>query len=562
MLKKPWLNFYEAHVPEYLDYPDTTLPAALAKTTRENPDFPFLIFMDRVLTYREVNRAADRLALSLQQLGLGRGDRLALHLPNCPQFVIGYFAALRLGAIVVPCNPVYTARELTHQLNDAGAGMAITLSATYPLVKKIRPDTALKQVIVVRIKEYFPAIKKLLFGLLLEKKRGHKVDISTDADTTYFSDLLARNDETTFSPAEISSDDTAILMYTGGTTGLSKGAQLTHRNIMTNAYMVRVWANVVDRPVKILASLPLFHSYGMTTCLNPSALGPGTIILVPDPRDADDILKNIQKHRPAMYPGVPALYVAINNHLDVDKYDLSSLELCNSGAAALPPEVCLRFEALTGGRLVEGYGLSEASPITHGNPAFGDSRIGSVGLPWPDTEAKIVDVESELEVTEPGMPGELCVRGPQVMKGYWNSPTETANALRPDPDGRGPWLHTGDIATMDEDGYFRIVDRLKDMILGAGGFNIYPREIEDVLFEHPKVLEAAAAGIQVEGKGERVKAFVVLKPGETATEEEILTFCRQNLAPHKIPRFVEFRDSLPKSQVGKVLRRELVDKKE
>jgi len=558
MAEKPWLKYYEDHVPEHLDYPDTTLPAALAKTAQENPDFPYLIFMDRVLTYDEVNRAADRLALSLQQLGLGKGDRLALHLPNCPQFVIGYYAALRLGAIVVPCNPVYTARELTHQLNDSGATIAITLSATYPLIKKIRPDTSLQQVVVVQIKNYFPALKKLLFGLFMEKKRGHKVDIRGDTDAIYFSDLLEHKEDTSFEPAEINGEDTAILMYTGGTTGLSKGAQLTHSNILVNAFMVRVWANVEKRPVRILASLPLFHSYGMTTCLNPSALGPGTMILVPDPRDSNDILKNIHKHRPAMYPGVPALYVAINNHLDVDSYDLSSLELCNSGAAALPPEVCYRFEALTGGRLVEGYGLSEASPITHGNPAFGENRIGTIGLPWPDTEAKIVDIESGEEVEENGLPGELCVRGPQVMKGYWNSPTETANALRPDPDGRGPWLHTGDIATMDEDGYFRIVDRLKDMILGAGGFNIYPREIEDVLFEHPKVLEAAAAGVLVEGKGERVKAFVVLKPGETATQEEILDFCRQNLAPHKVPRYVEFRDGLPKSQVGKVLRRELV----
>jgi long-chain acyl-CoA synthetase len=296
----------------------------------------------------------------------------------------------------------------------------------------------------------------------------------------------------------------------------------------------------------------------MSTCLNPAALGPGTMILVPDPRDVEDILKSIHKHRPHMYPGVPALYVAIINHPDAAKYDLSSLDFCNSGAAPLPLEVQQRFQKLTGARLVEGYGLSEASPITHGNPAYGQSRIGTIGLPWPDTEVKIVDVETGERTVPVGETGELCVRGPQIMKGYWNMPTETANALRPDPDGGRPWLYTGDIASMDEDGYFRIVDRVKDMILGAGGYNIYPREVEEVLFEHPKVLEAAVAGVLVEGKGERVKAFVVLKPGQAATAGEIRDFCRENLAPHKVPTFVEFRDELPKSQVGKVLRRELV----
>jgi long-chain acyl-CoA synthetase len=296
----------------------------------------------------------------------------------------------------------------------------------------------------------------------------------------------------------------------------------------------------------------------MTMCMNSSIAGAGTMILVPDPRALDEILKTIHKQRPKYYPGVPAMYVAIVNHPKVHKYNLRSIKVCCSGAAPLPVEVQQRFQELTGARLVEGYGLSEASPVTHGNPAYGECRIGTIGLPWPDTEARIVDVDTGEKVLSPGEVGELCIRGPQVMKGYWNMPTETANVLRPDLTGGDSWLHTGDIATMDEDGYFKILDRKKDMILGAGGENIYPREIEDVLYEHPKVLEAAAIGVPVPGKGERVKVFIHLKEGQTATEEEIIAFCKKNLAPFKVPRYVEFREQLPKTLVGKILRRELV----
>jgi long-chain acyl-CoA synthetase len=348
-------------------------------------------------------------------------------------------------------------------------------------------------------------------------------------------------------------------MYTGGTTGLSKGAELTHRNILVNAHQGNVWANARDAEAVVLATLPLFHSYGMTLCMNCAVLIAGTIVLVPDPRDTEDIIKTIHRFRPTLYPGVPAMYVAINNYADLGKYDLSSIEACTSGAAPLPVEVQECFHRVTGGRLVEGYGLSEASPVTHGNPLFGDSRLGTVGIPWPDTEAKIVDVESGHDALPVGTEGELCVRGPQVMQGYWRMPTETANVLRDHGDGGAPWLHTGDIATMDEDGYFRIVDRKKEMILGAGGFNVYPREVEEVLYEHPKVLEAAAVGFPAGEKGERIKAFLVIKPGETVTPQEIIAFCRENLAPHKVPSAVEFRDQLPKTLVGKVLRRALRD---
>lgn len=555
---KPWLEFYEPHVPEHIEYPQKTLVEAMEETSQKFSDHTATIYKNRKITFGEQLEATNRFAAALQKLGVKKGDRVAIHLPNMPQFVIAYYAIMKIGGIVVPCNPVYTAREMKHQLNDSGAETIITLSAFYPTIKKIRHETKLRRVIVAKIKTYFPPFLRLLFTLLREKKSGHVVDISGDDHTFWFSDLIA---EAPHKPEAVGVtwDDTAVLMYTGGTTGVSKGAQLTHKNIFVNAYQVVVWINGLDEQNIILTSLPLYHSYAMTCCMNTGAITGGTSVLVPDPRDIDDVLKSIETHKPDFYPGVPALYVAINNHPDVDKYDLTSLKSCNSGAAPLPVEVQLRFHEITGARLVEGYGLSEASPVTHTNPAFGDSRIGTIGLPYPDTEVKIVDPESGEQVLGVGEVGELCIRGPQIMKGYWNMPTETANTLRVGPEGGDPWLYTGDMSVMDKDGYFQIVDRKKDMILGAGGFNIYPREIEDVLFEHPKVLEAAAVGVPIPDKGERVKIYIVLKEGETGTEQEFIEFCKENLAPYKVPKYVEFREELPKTLVGKVLRRVLLE---
>jgi long-chain acyl-CoA synthetase len=556
--EKPWLRFYESHVPEYINYPNMTLPVALEETALRHPHRPAMVFKGNWFSYQSFDQAVDRFTTALQRLGVERGDRVAVHLPNCPQFPVAYYAVLRAGGVVVPCNPIYTAREMRHQLVDSGAEVIVTLSAMYPIIKQIRSETQLRHVIVAKIKTYFPRFLKLLFTLFLEKRTGHRVDISDDADTSWFMDQLVA---ATSVPRRVpvAWDDTAVLMYTGGTTGVSKGAQLTHKNILVNACQANVWVNAGQEDESTLTTLPLYHSYGMTMCMNASVLAGGTMILIPDPRDTDDILKSIDKYRPAYYPGVPAMYVAINNHPRASRYDLGSIKACCSGAAPLPMEVQQRFQELTDGRLVEGYGLSEASPVTHGNPAYGESRIGTIGIPWPDTEVKIVDADTGETEVKVGEVGELCIRGPQVMKGYWNMPTETANVLRVHPEGGDPWLHTGDLARMDQDGYFQIVDRKKDMILGAGGYNIYPREIEDVLYEHPKVLEAAAAGVPVSGKGERVKVYVVLKPGQTATEEEIVEFCRENLAPYKVPKFVEFRDDLPKTLVGKILRRALVE---
>jgi long-chain acyl-CoA synthetase len=553
---KPWLRFYESHVAPNLEYPNSTLPDALRETARRCPDVPAMVFKGRRISYREHDAAIDRFAAALQSLGVRKGDRVAVHLPNCPQFIIAYYAALRCGAIVVPCNPIYTARELLHQLRDSGATVIVTLSSTYRLVRQIRDQTALKHVIVARIKTYFPPVLSLLFTLLLEKKGGHRLSLKGERDVSWFDDLLAHAAAAP-RPVPLTLDDTAVLMYTGGTTGLSKGAELTHRNILVNAHMVLVWVNAQEGRDATLSALPLFHSYGMTCCMNPGALRAGTAILIPDPRDLTDILKSIHAYHPTFYPGVPAMYAAIINHPQVGRYNLRSLKVCNSGAAPLPVEVQKRFGELTGARLIEGFGLSESSPITHSNTAYGENRIGTIGIPWPDTDARIVDADDGTRVLPPGEVGELCVRGPQVMRGYWNQAAETANVLRADPQGGGPWLFTGDLAKMDSDGFFQIVDRKKDMILGAGGYNIYPREIEEVLYAHPKVREAAALGMPVPEKGEEVVAIVALKEGESATAEEIIAFCKQNLAPYKVPRRVEFRADLPKTLVGKVLRRML-----
>ncbi|MBS3785094.1 MAG: long-chain fatty acid--CoA ligase [Anaerolineae bacterium] len=564
-MERPWLSHYEDGVPAEAEIPDYPVTQNLIKAAEEYPDGTALIFgnvveplgnklMDTTMSYRELLDLTYRFAAVLQRFGVGKGDRVAVHLPNCPQFLIAYYATLMVGGIVVPCNPQYVGREIENQLSDSGAETIITLSLTYPIVKGIRDQTPLKRVIVTNIKEYFPGLLKFLFTLATEKKEGHYQDISGDADTYWFQDVLADAPKRP-SDVDVDMEDTAVFMYTGGTTGVPKAAQLTHRNVQANAVQIHAWLPRMTRGEEsILTSLPLFHSYGMTTCMNLAIIAAGSMILIPNPRVMIHILKSINAHHPTLYPGVPAMYVAINNYPEIEKFDLSSIRACISGAAPLPVEVQQKFQQLTGARLVEGYGLSEATPVTHANPIFGENRVGTIGLPFPNTDAKIVDAETGEQDLAPGEVGELVVRGPQVMKGYWRMPTETANSLR---DG---WLHTGDLSRMDEDGYFQIVDRKKDMILGAGGYNIYPREVEEVFYEHPKVQEAAVVGVPVSAeKGERVKAYVVLKEGETASEEEMLAFCRENMAPYKVPSYVEFRDELPKTMVGKILRRVLLE---
>lgn len=548
-MDKPWLAKYEPHIPASITYPEKTLPQLLAESARRYPDRAATVFFKARLTYRQLDELVNRCAAGLQRMGVRKGDRVALLLPNTPQYVLAYYAILRAGGIAVPCNPLYVARELQHQIRDSGSRIIFTLSSFYHTVKEAQPGTPLEQIIVTNIKEYFPPLLRFLFTVAKEAKEGHRVDITADPTARWLQNFLATAPATS-KTVETGLDDTAVLLYTGGTTGTPKGAELTHRNIMANAVQTGVWFSAAPGEEIILSALPVSHSYGMTTAMNfPVAMG-GTMVLIANPRDIGDVLKNIQHCQPTAYPAVPTMYVAINNHPEVSKYNLRSIKACISGGAALPVEVQKRFQEITGARLVEGYGLSETSPVTHANPIYGENRIGTIGLPWPDTEARIVDVETGTRELPPGEIGELVVRGPQVMKGYWQRPEETAVALR---EG---WLYTGDVARMDADGYFQIVDRKKEMII-ASGFNIYPREIEEVLYEHPKVREAVAIGVPDPRRGETVKVFLALKEGQTATPEEIIEFCRGKMARFKVPAAVEFRSELPKTMVGKVLRRVL-----
>ena len=551
-MDKPWLRNYEPEVPATLKYPQTTLHYNLEQAARKHPDAPATIFMDAELNYAQLNELADRFAAGLQSLGVKKGDRVAVYVANSPQFIMAYYGALKAGAVVVPFNPLYGSSEVRHQLRDSGAETAVVMSRFYPIVKEVRSETPLKRVLVTNIKEYFPSLLRLLFTVVKETKEGDRQSIAGDPDTYWYQEFIG-NAPPRPSPVAVAPSDTAALIYTGGTTGVPKGAELSHFSLNANALQCRAWMHHCQEGQEtILAALPLFHSFGMTTCMNFAVLMSSAMLLIPNPREVASILEKVAKWHPTVFPGVPAMYLSFANFPNVGRYDIRSIRACLSGAAPLPPEIQERFSKLTGAHLVEGYGLSEAAPVTHANPVFGQGRPGSIGLPFPDTEARIVDIKTGTKEVPRGEPGELIVRGPQVMKGYWNMPGETANALR---DG---WLYTGDIATMDEDGYFRIVDRKKDMII-ASGYNVYPRDVEQVLYQHPKVMEAVAAGIPDGARGETVKAYIVLKPGETATPDEFIAYCRSKLAAYKVPEYVEFRTELPKTIVGKVLRRMLVE---
>jgi long-chain acyl-CoA synthetase len=569
-----WHQHYDPNVPTSLDYPRHPVDYFLRQTARQSPNHPAMIFggiapllgeQHRHITYGELDSLVERFAAGLQQLGLQKGERVVLYMPNCPQYVIAYYATLRAGGIVVPSNPLYTAREIEHQIKDAGASFAVVVSLLYGNLKQVRAHTSLKQVIVTNIKEYFPGLLKALFTVAKEKKDGHRVDISGEANTHWFQALLAAAPAQP-QPVDVVPEDTAVLMYTGGTTGVPKGAQLTHANVVANALQSTAWlsgAGTKPGEEVMLTALPLTHSYSMTVCMNVSVFGGHTQVIIPNPRDFTHLLSAINIHRPTILPGVPALYTAINNHPGVKsgQYNVKSIRACISGAAGLPVEVQQEFQRITGGRLVEGFGLSESSPVALANPLGSGGRIGAIGLPVSDTEVVLVDPETEQTEVGPNQPGVICIHGPQIMKGYWNMPTETANTLRRHADGK-LWLHTGDIAEMSEDGYFRVVDRKKDMILAAGGFNVYPRDIEERLYEHPKVMEAAVIGVPIGSTDQRAKAFVVLKDGQTTNAEEIIAWCRDGLAPYKVPKQVEFRAELPKTMVGKILRRQLMEDEE
>lgn len=549
MTDRPWLRFYDEGVPRTIAYPDIALHTFLDDTARRTPDAVATIFFDAKLTYRELSREADRFAAGLQTLGVGKGDRVALILPNCPQYVIAFYGALRAGAIVVPCNPLYTATELRHQIADAGARVAVVLSRAYPALREALPGTAVAEVVVTGIKDYMPPVLRALFTLFRERKEGHRVRLAPGHQT--FRAVLRLEERPT--PVAVGPSDLAALLYTGGTTGVPKGAMLSHRALVTNALQSQAWyPRTVAGRTRALAVMPFFHAYGLTVVMNAAIHGGYGLVLIPR-FDLEMILKAIDRYRPELFAGAPRVYVAVNNSPLAQKYDLRSIEACISGSAPLPAEVATEFERLThGGKVVEGYGLTEAAPVTHCNPILGRRKVGTIGVPFPDVDAKIVDLETGTRDLPVGEVGELVVRGPNVMDGYWNAPVETALVLR---DG---WLYTGDIATMDAEGYFTIVDRKKELII-VSGYNVYPREVEEALFAHPAVLEAAAIGIPDEEKGEVVKAFVVLKPGADATGEQLIAHCRESLARFKVPVAIAFRRELPKSLIGKVLRRQLAD---
>jgi long-chain acyl-CoA synthetase len=552
MNERPWQKYYDEGVPHHIDYPAITVNEMFNETARKYPDAACTIFKGATISFREMDEITDRLAAGLASLGIKKGDRVGIFMLNTPQFVIAYFSILKIGGVVVAINPLYSQREIEHQVNDAGIETMFVLSNYYNTVKAVQPKTRIRTILVSNIKDYLPPVVSFLFTLTKEKKEGFRVELS-EGDL-WMRDIIEDNKPTDKPEVDISPDEVALFQYSGGTTGTSKGAIAMHRNLVSNTYQNHSWmVTAVEGNETVLMAIPLFHVYGMVAGMLLGIKLGAALVMIPNPRNLKDVLSNIQKFKATIFPGVPTLYNAINNHPDVQsgKFDLSTIKACVSGSAPLMRETKEKFEKLTGGKLFEGYGLSETPTSTHCNPMFGENRAGSIGLPLPDVDCRIISLDDGMTVLETGEVGELVIKGPQVMKGYHNMPTETANTLR---DG---WLYTGDIARMDEDGYFYIVDRKKEVIK-PGGYQVWPREVEEVIASHPKVLEVGVAGVPDPYRGETVKAWIVLKPGETSTVEEIRGYCKENLAAFKVPTIVEFRDELPKTTVGKVLRRELV----
>jgi long-chain acyl-CoA synthetase len=526
--QKPWLAHYADNIAKEIEIPNITLPQMLLETTAKYPQNNALSFYGKKFTYQEVTRAANGFANVLQKKGVQKGDRVAIMLPNCPQYVISYYGTLFAGGIVTQVNPMLVEREIEHILNDSGAETIVVFDAVYPRVKSVQKNTKLKTIIVVSLPPTGQEIEDYTFESFMAEAAGAPAPVDID-------------------PAH----DVALLQYTGGTTGRSKGAMLTHRNLYANVLQCYEFFKDTTNigQDRYLTVIPLFHVFGMTACMNLSIFTASESIMLPR-FDLEEVLNTIKVEQPTTFPGVPTMYVAITNHPKAQEYGIDSIVVCNSGSAPMPLELMKEFEGKTGAKILEGYGLSEASPVTHCNPIFGERKPGSVGIGYPSTDYKIVDLGTGAEEVPTGELGELVIKGPQVMKGYWNMPEETAITLR---DG---WLYTGDIARVDEDGYLYIVDRKKDLII-ASGYNIYPRDIEEVIYEHPAVQEAVVVGVPDPYRGETVKAYVVLKAGKEATEEEIIDYCRQNLAAYKVPKLIEFRSELPKTNVGKILRRAL-----
>ena len=546
MEQQVWHRFYDPGVKSSLDYPETTLYEFFEKAVEGSPSRTATLFFGARTSYRKLGQLVDQFAAALASLGVKRGDRVALILPNLPVYPVAHFAAMKLGAVLVPTNPLYVARELEYQLNNSGAETIVALDKLHQRISSVLPSTSVKRVIYAGVQDFLPFPLNLAYKI----KNRHESPIEPAPDTYSYRKLLKKR----FPGVEAHRSrpgDTAIFLYTGGTTGVSKGAVLIHRNLVANVLQTRTWLEGFrDRAETILAVLPFFHSYGMTTSLHLGIQAQATLLLLPR-FDLADALKRIRKHRPTIFCGVPSMYNAINRSPRVQPKDVNSIRLCVSGGAALPAEVQRSFEELTGGKLVEGYGLSETSPVAIVNPVFGHRKSGTIGVPIPDTMARVVDHQTRA-VLASGEVGELAIKGPQVMKEYWRMPEETREVLE---DG---WLYTGDLASQDEEGFITIVDRKKDVIISAG-MNVYPREIEELLLTHPDVVEVAVVGVPSRVRQEVVKAFIVPAEGRHVAKTDIIDFCVDKLSKFKIPRQIEFRSDLPKSAVGKILKRVLLE---
>jgi len=560
-LSRPWVHHYEQGVPAHIDIPDHPLTWILDQTVSRYPAHTAFIYYGTSISYAQFSTLANRFAASLQRLGIQKGDRVAIALPNIPQYPIAFYGALRAGAVVVPTNPLYTEREMQYQLAESGARVIVMLDMFYPVVRAIRAKTALEHVVITSPADYLPPLLRTLYPLSQRnakhpEPRLTEKELREDATLHAMSGMLESHTKGGIElfnlPAHLTGDDLATLQYTGGTTGLSKGAMLTHRNLLANALQTRAW-NVQARDGEeiTLCVAPFFHSYGLTAGMNLSILAAASMILLPQFK-VKEVVKAIRRYHPTQLPGIPTMYISIMKEIGRHSEELRSIKYCISGASALPAKVREDWEALTQGKLVEGYGLSEAAPVTHCNPLNGDIREGSIGLPLPNIDAAILDEETG-EPLPVGEPGEIVVKGPNIMQGYWNQPEETADVFT------HGWMRTGDIGKMDAEGYFYVVDRAKDMIK-ASGFNVFPREVEEVLYHHPAVQEAAVLGVPHAYRVETVAAVIVLKPGFEPSEqirEDIIAYCKKELTPYKVPKIVQFRKSLPKSLIGKVLKREL-----
>jgi long-chain acyl-CoA synthetase len=547
--KKIWLNSYEQGIKETVEFKDGLIPQFLEESTKNFPDNPALIFQGYSLTFTELSEMVARFAAALKSFGIQKGDSVAILLPNVIPCVVAYYATLKIGGIVVLNNPLYSDRELEHQFTDSNSKFLITLDLLANRMVNLREKTNIKTIVYTSIGDYLPFVKRLLFPLVA-KKKGLAADVSPAKDLHKFKDVIAKHNPD-YTQADIDIDDVAMYQYTGGTTGVSKGVMLTHKNLSYQIQQLEAWFPGFDKGAEVmLGALPIFHVFGMSVSMNFAIRMGWTNVLVPKPQP-EPLLEAISKFKVSFAPLVPTMYIGMLDHPDMEHTDLTSVKGCFSGSAPLPIDVINDFQGKTGSIIVEGFGLTESTPVTHVNPFNGTRKQGSIGIPIPNTECKIVDLEDITREMPLGEPGELLMRGPQIMKGYLGKPDETKKTMTEDG-----FLRTGDVATMDEDGYFYIVDRIKDMIL-SGGYNVYPRDIDEVLFEHPKILEACAIGIPHPKRGEAVKAFVILKEGQEMTAKEVIDYCETKLAKYKLPVEVEFRQELPKSNVGKVLRKDL-----